>query len=196
MSTASPKVGRTVGIGSPTGTAVVKVVCPSYWPVRSFPWSGCPIGQQPVAWKTAAEQILAWRRAKQYSAIVNWVLSPATGYQYYPMPAAPPSPGPPDVWDTQRQVVGENATVVLMVLPYGRAALSGSFKGGGTRLTIVGQPARHGTINEIVPPGAPASPPGMGTAWFRSPLGITVIGENQAVTDKILAAILAALPSN
>jgi len=39
---------------------------------------------QPLAWKTAAAQILVWLKTKKYAALANWVFSPATGYQYYP----------------------------------------------------------------------------------------------------------------
>jgi Carboxypeptidase regulatory-like domain len=137
-------------------------------------------------WHTVAAQLLAWAKAKQDTAIVDWLLRPATGYQYTPVPPPPAGSGQPDIWQTQRQVVGENANADLSVLPYGTMDERASFIGGGRRVTIAGQPAWHGSVAE----GTVAS------AWYRSPLSVIVVGEDLAVTDKVLAGIVAAEPHN
>jgi len=145
---------------------------------------------QPLAWKTAAAQILVWLKTKKYAALANWVFSPATGYQYYPGQPTMSS----GIVSVDAQVVGENATVNVSVIPYGYLDISGSFEGGGTTVTLAGQRARHGTVHFVGGPAGAA--PRMGTDWYRNPLGISVVGDDQAVTDKIMTGILAALPSN
>jgi hypothetical protein len=71
--------------------------------------------------------------------------------------------------------------------------VSSSFEGGGSRVTLVGQRAWHGTVHFVG--GSRGAGPRVGTDWFRSPLAISVIGDDLTVTDKIMAAFLAALPS-
>jgi hypothetical protein len=135
-------------------------------------------------WQTVAAQLLAWAKAKQDTAIVDWLLRPATGFQYAPLPAPPAGSGQPDIWEMQRQVVGENASTDLSVLASGAVDERASFIGGGTRVTIAGQPAWHGSVAV----GTVAS------AWYRSPLYVIVVGGDLAVTDKVLAGIVAAEP--
>ncbi len=38
---------------------------------------------QLLSWRAAAPQILTWMKTKNYTALANWVFSPASGYQYY-----------------------------------------------------------------------------------------------------------------
>jgi hypothetical protein len=145
---------------------------------------------QPVSWRTAAPQILLWLKTRKYAALANWVFSPATGYQYYPGQPTTSS----GIVSVDAQLVGENATAGVSVIPYGYVDISGSFEGGGTRVTLAGQRAWHGTIHVV---GGPAGAgPTVGTNWYRSPLEIDVFGDDQAVTDKIMAGILTALPSS
>jgi hypothetical protein len=145
---------------------------------------------QPLAWKTAAAQILVWLKTKKYAALANWVFSPATGYQYYPGQPTTSS----GIVAVTAQVVGVDATVHVGVIPYGHLDISASFEGSGTTVTLAGQRARHGTIHFV---GGPAgAPPRMGTDWYRNPLVISVVGDDLAATDKIMTGILAALPSN
>jgi hypothetical protein len=40
---------------------------------------------------TVSAQLDKWASAKQYDAIVNWVFSPATGFQFTPSSATPPT---------------------------------------------------------------------------------------------------------
>jgi hypothetical protein len=143
---------------------------------------------QVISWQAAAPQILAWVKAKQYAALANWVLSPASGYQFYLSPPTNTS----GVVDVDGQVVGETATANLSVFPFGSVDISGSFEGGGSRAVLAAQRAWHGTL---IVSGGPPGPPPRATAWHRSPMEVTVIGDDLAVTDKIMAGILAALPS-
>jgi hypothetical protein len=135
-------------------------------------------------WQTVAAQLLAWAKAKQDKAVVDWLLRPATGFHYTPEPTPPGGSGQPDIWETQRQVVGENASTDLSVLPYGAVDERASFIAGGKKVTIAGQPAWHGSVAA----GTVAS------ACYRSPLYVIVVGEDLAVTDKVLAGIVAAEP--
>jgi hypothetical protein len=144
---------------------------------------------QPVSWRTAAPQILTWMKTKNYTALANWVFSPASGYQFY-LGHRSTSSG---VVSVEAHVVGENATANLSVIPYGYVDTSGQFEGGGSRVILAGQRARHGTIH-VVGNGPPGAGPMVGTDWYRSPLDISVIGDDLAVTDKIMAGIIAALP--
>jgi hypothetical protein len=138
-------------------------------------------------WQTAAAQVLAWVRAKQDAAVVNWVLSPATGFRYAPVEPPPPSGQPtPGIWETSRQVVGSNATVFLSVLQSGIVDEGATFTDGGTRVTIAGKPARHGSLGDGI----------AGTSWFASPLHVMVVGQSLAVTDKVMRGILAAQPAS
>jgi hypothetical protein len=144
---------------------------------------------QPVSWRTAAPQLLLWMKTKNYTALANWAFSPASGYQYY-LGQPTSSSG---VVSVEAQVVGKNASANVSVIPYGYVDTSGQFEGGGTKVILAGQRARHGTIH-IVGNGPPGAGPTVGTDWYRSPLDISVIGDDLAVTDKIMAGIIAALP--
>jgi len=144
---------------------------------------------QLLSWRAAAPQILTWMKTKNYTALANWVFSPASGYQYY-LGQPTTSSG---VVSVEAQVVGENVSANVSVIPYGYVDTSGQFEGGGRRVILAGQRARHGTIH-IEGNGPPGAGPTVGTDWYRSPLDITVIGDDLAVTDKIIAGIIAALP--
>jgi hypothetical protein len=148
-------------------------------------------GLQPLAWKTAAVQIVKWYQAKKYAAIANWVLSPATGYEFS-QHSPETSPG---IVTVEAQVGGQSATMLVSAFPDGIMDVRGSFKGGGSRATIAGQETWHGTVNTTRVPGGPPPSRLMGTIWFRSPMSIIVYSDTLNVTDKIMAAILATLPS-
>lgn len=115
---------------------------------------------------------------------MDWLLRPATGFHYAPEPPPPGGSGQPDIWETQHQVVGENATVDLSVIAYGVVDERASFIDGGRKVTIAGQPTWHGSVAEGT----------VGSAWYRSPLYVMVVGQDLAVTDKVLAGIMAAQP--
>ncbi len=132
-------------------------------------------------------QLVKWSEARQDDAIINWVLSPATGFQYVPSTSVKVDGNP--VWMAARDVVGTNTSVVVSVVPglvLQAETLQSMFGGKATQISVAGQPAWHG----------PASHGLVQSAWVRQPLAVDVIGSDLSITDTVLAGIVAAQPAS
>jgi hypothetical protein len=141
------------------------------------------------AFATVAGQLEQWAAANQGDKIVNWVLSPATGFQYQPVSDLPALP--PGVWGAGREVVGLDTGVFVALLPgmgVEKPLLEGVFGGNAQPVTIADWPAWHGAVPEYQ--GAFAS------VWMRQPLVIMVFGSDLSTTDKVLTGIVAAQPAS
>jgi hypothetical protein len=135
-------------------------------------------------WATASAQLLTWASAKQNDKIVNWVLTPATGFQYGSDPLM--SFSIEGVWGDARAVVDKNVGVCLFVTQGGfpDGEISAFFNDKAQAVTLAGQKVWHGPMFE----GA------VGSLWSSPPLVIVTVGTNQADTDSVLAGIIAAQP--
>jgi hypothetical protein len=133
---------------------------------------------------TAARQLLLWSAADQNDKIINFVLSPATGFKYEPPPA-----GPSGNSSVAAELVDHSAIVNITL---GRGIVVNheylkQFYGDTTQpTTIAGQQAWHGSMDH----GA------FGSTWVHDPLLINVNGIDLSTTDKVLAGIVAALPAS
>lgn len=138
---------------------------------------------------TVAGQLEQWAAAKQDDQIINWVLSPATGFQYGSIPEI--TGLPPGVWVAGREVFGQNAGVVLMLVPglgLEQEVFKEVFSGSPEQFIVAGQQAWHGAFAGVQ--GTFAS------VWAHQPLLIMIISTDLSTADEVLTGIVAAQPAS
>lgn len=138
---------------------------------------------------TVAGQLEQWAAAKQDDKIINWVLSPATEFRYGPIPEI--TGIPPGVWVAGREVVGQDAAVVLALVPglgLEQEVFKDLFSGKPEQFVVAGQQAWHGAFA-----GAQGT---FASVWAHQPLLIMIVSTDLSTTDKVLNGIVAAQPSS
>jgi hypothetical protein len=131
-------------------------------------------------------QLLHWVTDNKNDKITNWVLSPATGFQYEGLRYRT------NPWQVNADVIGKEGITVHLAVGTGfapsPATLKEMFGSSAQQFTIAGQPAWHGSI--------PDASDWFSSVWTRDPLEIIVTGQDLSTTDGILAKIVTAQPAS